>query len=197
LSTGLLKIGDPIYLVKWETSAAEPTLLHIQSIPDVELFGINASNYGALVNDRAALERRINLNVDTLQRDTLVPAVPPTPTPTPAVTATPTITLRARDVEVRRTGGRDNSRSVVNLIEITGAAPRTRVMASLEFEEYICSPECTDTYRGNWGPIEIGVADNNGRLNYTDRHSAYKKYKYTFTNVTEQNRATLEYGDDL
>ena len=37
LSAGLLKMGDPIYLVKWETSEASPTLLHIQSIRDVEL----------------------------------------------------------------------------------------------------------------------------------------------------------------
>src|SRR5262245_53623475 len=45
LSAGLLKMGDPIYLVKWESSESAPTLLHIQSIADVELFGINGSNY--------------------------------------------------------------------------------------------------------------------------------------------------------
>ena len=39
LSAGLLKDGDPIYLVKWETEWAQPQLLHIQSIKDVELFG--------------------------------------------------------------------------------------------------------------------------------------------------------------
>ena len=46
LTAGLLKDGDPIYLVKWETDWEQPQLLHIQSIKDVELFGINGSNYG-------------------------------------------------------------------------------------------------------------------------------------------------------
>lgn len=46
LSAGLLKDGDPIYLVKWESDWAQPRLLHIQSIADVELFGINDRNYG-------------------------------------------------------------------------------------------------------------------------------------------------------
>ncbi|MYB76302.1 MAG: hypothetical protein F4X83_04245, partial [Chloroflexi bacterium] len=41
LSAGLMKEGDPIYLVKWETEWAEPKLLHIQSISDVEIFGID------------------------------------------------------------------------------------------------------------------------------------------------------------
>ena len=56
LSAGLLKAGEPIYLVKWETTDTQPTLLHIQSIADVELFGINASNYGTFVLDQAAWE---------------------------------------------------------------------------------------------------------------------------------------------
>ncbi len=49
LSAGLVKDGDPIYLVKWETTDVYPTLLHIQSLADVELFGINGSNYGHFV----------------------------------------------------------------------------------------------------------------------------------------------------
>ena len=49
LSAGLLKDGDPIYLVKWESDWAQPQLLHIQSIADVELFGVNGNNYGAFV----------------------------------------------------------------------------------------------------------------------------------------------------
>src|SRR5438067_10603905 len=46
LSSGLPKIGNPIYLSKWEDSETSPTLVHIQSIADVELFGINEANYG-------------------------------------------------------------------------------------------------------------------------------------------------------
>ena len=46
LSSGLPKIGEPIYLSKWEDSDPAPTLLHIQSIADVELFvdGIRVNN---------------------------------------------------------------------------------------------------------------------------------------------------------
>jgi hypothetical protein len=43
LSSGLPKDGDPIYLSKWETDQATPRLLHIQSIADLELFGISPS----------------------------------------------------------------------------------------------------------------------------------------------------------
>src|SRR5688572_22292710 len=52
LSAGLVKVGEPIYFAKWETNESRPRLLHIQSIADVELFGINAQNYGALVLDQ-------------------------------------------------------------------------------------------------------------------------------------------------
>jgi hypothetical protein len=52
LSSGLPKLGEPIYLSKWEDTEPAPTLLHIQSIPDVELFGITTANYGRFVLDR-------------------------------------------------------------------------------------------------------------------------------------------------
>ena len=71
LSAGLLKDGDPIYLVKWETDWAQPKLLHIQSIVDVELFGINGSNYGNFVLDRATWEQRFGIPTAGLQRSTL------------------------------------------------------------------------------------------------------------------------------
>jgi hypothetical protein len=95
LSAGLLKDGDPIYLVKWETHESRPRLLHIQSIADVELFGINAQNYGLFVLDRAEWERRYGIRVADLVRAELPPAAvvptltpftlevpPPLPTPT-------------------------------------------------------------------------------------------------------------------
>jgi hypothetical protein len=66
LSAGLVKDGDPIYLAKWESDAAQPTLLHIQSIADVELFGITASNYGALVVERGSWEQKFGLQVGAL-----------------------------------------------------------------------------------------------------------------------------------
>ena len=55
LSAGLLKDGDPIYQVKWESEWPLPKLLHIQSIKDVELFGIDGSNYGNYVIDRGGV----------------------------------------------------------------------------------------------------------------------------------------------
>ena len=77
LSTGLLKDGDPIYFPKWETEWAAPRLFHIQSIHDVELFGINGSNYGALVLGRPVWESRSGFSVADLQRSTLPVSVPP------------------------------------------------------------------------------------------------------------------------
>ena len=77
LSAGLLKDGDPIYQVKWETDWPQPQLLHIQSIKDVELFGINGSNYGNYVIDRAAWEQRYGIEASTLERHPLASAVPP------------------------------------------------------------------------------------------------------------------------
>ena len=71
LSAGLLKDGDPIYLVKWETDWPQPPLLHIQSIGDVELFGINGSNYGNFVIERSAWEQRYGISAAGLQRGVL------------------------------------------------------------------------------------------------------------------------------
>ena len=74
LSAGQLKDGDPIYLVKWETDWPQPKLLHIQSIQDVELFGITAANYGRFVLDRLTWEQRYGFRVDGLVREELPPA---------------------------------------------------------------------------------------------------------------------------
>ena len=75
LSAGLLKDGDPIYLVKWERDWAKPQLLHIQSLADVGLFGINERNYGKFILEPAAWERRYGLAVAGLVRANLVPVV--------------------------------------------------------------------------------------------------------------------------
>ncbi len=76
LSAGLLKDGDPIYLVKWESSWAEPQLLHIQSIGDVELFGISGGNYGSFVLDRPTWEARFGRSVAGLRRSALAAVTP-------------------------------------------------------------------------------------------------------------------------
>jgi hypothetical protein len=74
LSSGLLKDGDPIYLSKWEADEPVPTLLHIRSLADVQLFGINARNYGAFVLERPEWERRHGMSAAGLARGTLAPA---------------------------------------------------------------------------------------------------------------------------
>jgi hypothetical protein len=74
LSSGLPKIGNPIYLSKWEDADPSPTLLHIQSISDVELFGINETNYGRFVLERADWEQRYGFSVGSLQLGPLASA---------------------------------------------------------------------------------------------------------------------------
>lgn len=85
LSAGLLKDGFAIYQVKWESEWLLPKLLHIQSIKDVELFGIDSTNYGDLVLDKFHWEYRYRLRVAGLQRE-ILPAVVPGPSPTPMPT---------------------------------------------------------------------------------------------------------------
>jgi hypothetical protein len=74
LSAGLLKDGEPIYLVKWEAGQERPTLLQIQSIADLEIFGINGRNYSQLVLDRPEWERRYGMAAAGLTRGQLAPA---------------------------------------------------------------------------------------------------------------------------
>ena len=76
LSAGLLKDGDPIYLVKWETDWAEPQLIHIQSWSDVELFGITADNYSNFSQERSAWEAAYGFTVSDLQVSTLTGTSP-------------------------------------------------------------------------------------------------------------------------
>ena len=88
LSSGLLKIADPIYLVKWESNQTAPTLLHIQSIKDVELFGINGDNYGEFVVDPGAWDAKFGVTSTALPRGVMASATGPV-APTPTATATP------------------------------------------------------------------------------------------------------------
>ena len=123
LSSGLLKLADPIYLVKWETSETSPTLLHIQSIADVELFGISGDNWGTLVYDQALWERRFGISAASLARGILAPVASPAASPTPVTTppvvvsnsapgsgtvttvatTTPTIDVRSETYRLNRT----------------------------------------------------------------------------------------------
>ena len=71
LSSGLLKDGALLYLVHWPSDDAVPRLLHIQSVADLELFGVSWRNYGALVYEPAAWEREFGLKVSSLNRAAL------------------------------------------------------------------------------------------------------------------------------
>ena len=74
LSAGLVRRNGPIYLAKWEQGQAQPTLLHIQTIADVEVFGINGSNYGQFVLEEPAWNQRFGFAAATLPAGELEPA---------------------------------------------------------------------------------------------------------------------------
>ena len=201
LSAGLLKLGEPIYLVKWETNQAAPTLLHIQSIADVEIFGINANNYGIFVLDRAPWEQRFGFNVDTLARGELQPATQPAATPTAAVAATATATPSATKLEAKLasrsySGNSPSTYRVTTTLEATGAPPRTLVRVSLVGREYDCSPDCNSTRPISWGPIDAGTANADGYVKFEDTHSVYQDYTYTFYAANGQT-ATVHVDSDF
>ena len=135
LSAGLLKDGDPIYLVKWETEWPQPRLLHIQSIADVELFVINGSNYGNFVLDVATWEQRYGLSVASLPRATLPAATtppPPTATPVPTSIPVPTATSQPGTPQADRYSGSSwglatSGRSEASETTITERGLRLRV----------------------------------------------------------------------
>jgi hypothetical protein len=195
LSAGLLKIGDPIYQVKWETNEAQPRLLHIQSIQDVEVFGISAANYGMFVMDQATWESRFSMSASGLQRGVLAPAVPPTPTPIPAATATPVAKLVVKATDTRFV---DYQAEIIeNEIEINGATPNRRLNVWVEYTQWECSPSCTSTFDGKSAVRETpNIADSNGRVVFTDRHFTYKGYTYYFVDQVTGAKINAPFDDD-
>jgi len=195
LSAGLIKIGDPIYQAKWETNQDRPTLLHIQSISDVELFGINTSNYGSLVLDQQTWEQRFGMSAATLTRGVLASAVPPAATPSSTasaatVTATPSA-LKARLVTVNKL----DTNVYETVLEVTGAPVSTRLTVQLAYEEFQSQGQSDSTDKGTWGPVDAGSADATGKLTFSDKHGAYKSYTYTFTDV-KGNKVAITVGND-
>jgi hypothetical protein len=75
LSAGLPQVGPVIYQAKWEQHEAEPTLLRIRTISDVELFGIGDANYGNFVIQRAPWESQYGFQVGTLRVGPLASSV--------------------------------------------------------------------------------------------------------------------------
>jgi len=195
LSAGLLKMDDPIYLVKWEVDQERPTLLHVQSIQDVETFGINGSNYGSFVLDRGSWEARFGMNASGLVRGTLAAAVAQAAPAAATPTRTPTpVPLRAREVAVNRSTNIPPRFETV--LEISGATPGQRLTVRLEYEEYICTPSCSSSARGRWGPIDAGPVNAAGVLVFRDSHGPYREYTYTFADPSG-NTVSISLGDDL
>jgi hypothetical protein len=196
LSAGLLKSGDPIYLVKWEVGQERPSLLRIQSIADVEAFGINGANYGAFVLDQGTWEQRYGINAGVLTRGELSPAGP-----APAATAVPTATrpaLKVREVRVTNLGGIPVP-SFETLVVLENAPPGERLTVRLEYEAYNCSPVVGcggSTGKDRWGPRDAGPVNAEGVLTYRDRHGPYKAYTYTFE-APGGYTVSREFGDDL
>src|SRR5688500_14544536 len=167
LSAGLLKMGDPIYLVKWESDQDRPTLLHIQSIADVETFGISGSNYGNFVLDQGQWESRFGMSAASLAKGTLARAVASAAPAAATPTRTP-VPLRSREVSV--TKSTVIPPRVETVLEISGATPGQRLTVRLEYEEYICTPNCAPSARGRWGPIDAGPVTAAGTLLFRDNH---------------------------
>jgi hypothetical protein len=136
LSAGLVKDGDPICLVKWETTEAQPTLLHIQSIADVELFGINGSNYGQMVLERGEWERKHGFAVSALSRGTLATATGATSQSGTgsAIVQGPQLTVANNGV-IRGRGSSENRGWVYGEVRNQGSSPAYGYRAGAVFTD--------------------------------------------------------------
>ena len=184
LTAGLLKSGDPIYFVKWESNQAAPQMLHIQSILDVELFGINSANYGMMVLDEIAWERAYPFDFETLVKGILPAAtsgttVTPVPAPMPA-----TITLHvARAEQYRNTAGES-----VHEVDVTGAMAGTRLQVSGTYD-------MGETQGLTFGPEDAGAVNAAGTLTWRRTHPTYSGARYTFTDPSGPSVTVTFNGD--
>ena len=151
LSAGLLKQGDPIYLVKWETEWPQPRLLHIQSIADVEIFGIDETNYGNFVLDVATWEARYGISVASLQRAELPAAVPSAGT-TPTTTSSPA----SAGIPYQGISGYDDGAGVLNL-------PQGDITLKLQFGGWGAGPVSVNYRIDGEAPISLL---NSARVSY-------------------------------
>ena len=191
LSAGLLKLGAPIYLVKWETGQERPTLLRIQKIEDVQIVGINGANYGAFVLDQGAWEQRYGLGTGNLTRGELPSILRVSAT----ATATPRPAPRVRDVRVTNLGGVPVP-SFETMVVLENLVPGERLTVRLEYEAYNCGQTCQGTKKDRWGPRDAGPVNAAGVLTYRDQHGPYKAYTYTFE-APGGYTVSREFGDNL
>jgi hypothetical protein len=210
LSAGLVRLGDAIYLVRWEVDQLSPTLMRVAEPGDLDVFGVSGENYGATVMDSSAWQQRFGVPPDTLTKGSLAsvvatPAPTLTPTPAPSATLVPTITLtpgpvakmKARFEGTNRTGGPNEETE--SFFTITEALPRVRLKLTVWIREYQCSQGCSKgdpVAEVRWGPVDAGMTDAGGRLNYHDIHKPYQFYRYTFEDPYG-NKVTVDGRDDL
>ena len=76
LGASFVKIGERVYLAHWPNNRDVPTLLHVKSPEDLQVFGITDTNYGEFVLDQAAWESRYGLKTDALARGDLPSVIP-------------------------------------------------------------------------------------------------------------------------
>src|SRR5918995_4336311 len=92
----MVELERAIYVPTAVGSAPEPVLLRVQSVADLQLFGVSDQNYGSVVLTPLQWEQRQPFRLDRLTRGNLPPAVsggvplPPAPTvvapPAPPIT---------------------------------------------------------------------------------------------------------------
>ncbi len=203
LSAGLIKIGDPIYQAKWETNQERPTLLHIQSISDVELFGINGNNYGSLVLEQQTWEQRFSMTVASLPRGVLASAVPVAAAATTAVTAAPAgivTPVPALTSKVSRSytdlGGNPRMFTVRTTVELTGAPPSTMIRVAVNGSEYRCSPACESGYKFEISERDARQTDTMGVFTWYEDHSTRSEYTYSFRVPATGQTAVVKVNDD-
>ena len=211
VSAGMVTLGAPIYLAKWDTNQEQPQLLQVQSAADLALFGISAENYGTFIMEAAAWEQRIGFNAGELTKATLAPAAPPpTATPTPTATATPAaaasptvqVGLQAKAEPVTYTGegplpgGVYPTWKFKTVVIISGAAPRTAIDYSLRFVPYHCAPNCGTAPPDSLRLRFAGTTDASGTLRFMDDHGPYAQYTYTFSDRMG-NSISVKFEDDL
>ena len=100
LPAGLLRDGEALSLVTWDTDDPLPYLLLIPSLQDVELFGINMANLGACTLERADWEQRSGLDTSSLPRAVLA-AVPAPVAPSSVPLAGPVLLAESFDDSAR------------------------------------------------------------------------------------------------
>ena len=83
LSTAFVSIGEAIYAGSWAPNAAAPALLRVQSPADLQLLGVESSNYRTVVLERAAWEQRFGMSLDRLTRGELARLIPAGAAPEP------------------------------------------------------------------------------------------------------------------